>query len=295
MPQANNHWIEVYWPRRPGEPRGKDGFLWLYYHVGKRKMDGKIRKGDRILFYETKRHPDQKWPGGETIFAIGTVMHDAGEPMEPSWSGGKKWVWLRKVRVDRMVPETLGVPMSEVRRVLDWSPRAPIRRGPMRISQKKFDAIAARLNKGRSRVGEQSEASQRPPRQSDPEKRIELERIAVRAATKWYEALGYSVRSVEKDRVGWDLEAECLAHTLLIEVKGLSGHEIAVGLTPNEYAAMCRKTIRPRYRLFVVTAGFKTPKMAEFFYSEKDGCWADANMRRLDLRPIKSAIATANR
>lgn len=287
-----NYWIEVYWPRRPGETRGKGRSLWLYYHEGKRKMDDKIQKGDRILFYETQKHPDQKWPGGETIFASGTVAHEDGEPMEPSWSGGKKWMWLRKVKIDRMVPEPSGVPMSEVRRILGWSSRAPLRRGPMRISEKEFNALAQQLGGKRSQGGTRN--SRQSPRQSDPEKRIELERIAVRAATKWYEDLGYTVRSVEKDRVGWDLEAECEAHTLLIEVKGLSGREIAVGLTPNEYSAMCRKTIRSQYRLFVVTSGFQSPRMAEFFYSEKDGCWADVDERRLELRPIMSAIATAN-
>lgn len=287
-----NYWIEVYWPHRPGEVRGEDGALWLYYHEGKRRADKKIRKGDRVLFYETKKHPDQMWPGSETIFAAGTVAHVKGEPMRPAvMSGGKKWMWLRKVRKDQIVPEPSGIPMSKVREVLGWSSRAPLRRGPMRIEKEQFERLAGMLGRD---LGKRRQLHRRtsPGRQSDPQKRVELEKIAIGEATRWYEAQGYSVRSVERDCVGWDLEAECESHVLRVEVKGLSGRELIVGLTPNEYAAMQRKTIRPLYRLFVVSDGFGAIKTAEFAYSAVEDCWADADSRRLSFREIVGAVAS---
>ena len=90
-------------------------------------------------------------------------------------------------------------------------------------------------------------------RQPDPLRRAEVEHAAVRETVAHYKRLGYIVTSFEKDNLGWDLEA---AHpnrnlTLKLEVKGLSGTEPCIDVTPNEYACMSRH--RDEYRLCIVT------------------------------------------
>jgi Domain of unknown function (DUF3883) len=49
-----------------------------------------------------------------------------------------------------------------------------------------------------------------------------------------------TVKSVEMEYKGWDLEAQGGSDTLLVEVKGLCGSTAIIELTPNEYAQMQR-------------------------------------------------------
>jgi hypothetical protein len=72
--------------------------------------------------------------------------------------------------------------------------------------------------------------------QPDPYIRSRVERRAVDLVTQQFEALGYEVDSVARDNVGWDLNAlhRYTGARLQLEVKGLSGKEISVELTPNE-------------------------------------------------------------
>jgi len=108
-------------------------------------------------------------------------------------------------------------------------------------------------------------------RQADPEKRVAVERAAVVETTKYFEKMGYRIRSMEKDNVGWDLMAETDERELRLEVKGLSGKVIAVELTPNEYQAM--QTHCKTFRLCVVTAALTAPKLHVFAYSRDSGRW----------------------
>jgi len=66
--------------------------------------------------------------------------------------------------------------------------------------------------------------------------------------------LGYKVNSVELDNLGWDLEVirkQTILTILRVEVKGKSGSNISVDLTPNEYKKMM--LYKNSYRLAVVT------------------------------------------
>jgi Domain of unknown function (DUF3883) len=61
---------------------------------------------------------------------------------------------------------------------------------------------------------------------------------------------------VEKDNLGWDLEARREGEKVLhLEVKGLLGNELQVGLTPREYRAFKAhaESTMANYRLCVVT------------------------------------------
>lgn len=111
------------------------------------------------------------------------------------------------------------------------------------------------------------------PRQTDLFKRIEVEKNAIRAVTKHYEKLGYSVNSVEKDNVGWDLTATNNKTELKLEVKGLSGAIISTELTPNEFNKL-KADHQCIYRLCLVTEALtKKPKLKIFAYSKDTKAW----------------------
>lgn len=265
--------------------------MWMYYHTEKWEKDREVQKGDRVLFYETRNHPEEERRGEETIFAVGTVKKKRGERINPPRpSGGKRWNWKREVAA-RVVPPAAGVSMSEIRKALKWGNRATLRRSPMRISGEEFRRIEVLLAEGRRTFRNRIARKTGFPRQQDPDKRAQLERAAVNEAIRWYRKQGFKVESVEKDNLGWDLEAKSASVTWKIEVKGLSGSEVAVELTPNEFSAMRKVSLRPVYRLFVVTHGLSRPKGHEFFYSGKDSCWKDREHRILEIRRVVGARA----
>jgi hypothetical protein len=107
--------------------------------------------------------------------------------------------------------------------------------------------------------------------QSDPFLRQKIERIAIDLTCKRFNQLGYTVQSVERDNLGWDLEASQASRLLRLEVKGLSGNQLTIELTPNEYTAM--QSYRESYRLCVVTNALTTPSLEVFAYSPDSGQW----------------------
>lgn len=94
------------------------------------------------------------------------------------------------------------------------------------------------------------------PRQTDPELRRKVEQAAINHAIAHFESEAggsHRVASVEKDGVGWDLEAFADDGSVLkIEVKGLSGKDLVVELTPNEYAKMRSPGHRMDYIIYVL-------------------------------------------
>ena len=101
-----------------------------------------------------------------------------------------------------------------------------------------------------------------------------VEKAAIESVTKHYVELGYEVKSVERDNVGWDLEATLDKRKLKLEVKGLSGESIAVELTPNEYEKMNGN--QEVYRLCIVSLALKTPMLNIFGYNKECGHWLSA-------------------
>lgn len=131
------------------------------------------------------------------------------------------------------------------------------------------------------------------PKQPDPLLRQKVEQAAVLATTAYYEALGYDVDSVEADNFGWDLNAVHAARrlSLKLEVKGLSGTECCVELTPNEYDKL--KKHRESYRVCVVTQALSTPGLAIFSFSEESQRWEDQHGRLLQFEDIIAAKCRA--
>jgi hypothetical protein len=104
----------------------------------------------------------------------------------------------------------------------------------------------------------------------DQIKKLKIEESAIKVVCNYFEKIDYQVKSVEKDNVGWDLEATCDETKLKLEVKGLSGNTTSVELTPNEYEQM--KKDPSDYRLCIVTKALqKKPLLEIFYYSKKRG------------------------
>lgn len=110
---------------------------------------------------------------------------------------------------------------------------------------------------------------------TDPEHNSKVENAAINLVWRYYEELGYSLSSVEKDNIGWDLEASQNKTKLRIEVKGLSGKSPNIELSPNEYTAFSAN--HHHYRLAVVTTALTTPKLHICRYSQERESWQIAN------------------
>lgn len=124
-------------------------------------------------------------------------------------------------------------------------------------------------------------------KQSDPLKRIEVEKKAVSFVSKYYEKLGYSIDSFEKDNVGWDLTATKEKTKLKLEVKGLSGKDIATELTPNEFKHL--KADTRFYRLCIVTETLIKPNLKVFTYSNDNDKWTSEDGTTIEFQEITSA------
>ena len=131
------------------------------------------------------------------------------------------------------------------------------------------------------------------PRQHDVLRRQQVEKVAIETTAEHYIGLGYEVKSVERDNVGWDLEATLDKRRLKLEVKGLSGSEIAVELTPNEYAKMNEN--RDSFRLCTVTSTLTEPELSIFQLNSESGNWESRDGRSLTVNEGVSARCYANR
>jgi len=124
-------------------------------------------------------------------------------------------------------------------------------------------------------------------RQSDPLKRIEVEKKAVLFVTNHYKQLGYKIQSFEKDNVGWDLTATNSKTELKLEVKGLSGVSISTELTPNEFKNL--KADKTFYRLCIVIDTLKKPKLKVFAHSYDNNEWTSEDGTIIKFEEVVSA------
>lgn len=125
-------------------------------------------------------------------------------------------------------------------------------------------------------------------RNQDPFKRQETEKKAVQRVIKHYSKLGYKVKSVEREKIGWDLEARRKDILLKIEVKGLSSSNIIFELTPNEYKSLLKK--EENYRLCVVSSIQTKSKLNIFSYSSDSDQWEDEDSVRLKIEEKIAAL-----
>lgn len=141
--------------------------------------------------------------------------------------------------------------------------------------------------------------SKLPPKNFDPEARKRIELAAVAHATRYYKSIeggGRAVKSVERDNCGWDLTVTAPnGEVLKVEVKGLTGAECIVELTPNEYKMMRSVEHRDQYVIYIVTqADTYNARSHVFRYLRdestlKDPIWASSDGRRLRIKPMTAA------
>ena len=122
----------------------------------------------------------------------------------------------------------------------------------------------------------------------DPDKLVKVERAAVQVVQRYFEDKGYSIESVERQCLGWDLNAARNGTTLHAEVKGCSRSELVAELTPNEYTQSRKK--RDSYRICIVTDALKKPTLHVFRWSDEANCWRDLHQRRLLIETKTGAI-----
>ncbi len=129
------------------------------------------------------------------------------------------------------------------------------------------------------------------PHQPDPFLRQKVEQAAIAVVKEHYTRLGYQVDSVERDNVGWDLNAIRDKRELKLEVKGLSSSDVVIQLTPNEYAMMQKH--RDTYRICIVTTALTEPALEVFSYVPESNQWESADRRVLNVKPITGAECRA--
>ncbi|MFZ3214283.1 MAG: hypothetical protein WA188_22480 [Terriglobales bacterium] len=88
-------------------------------------------------------------------------------------------------------------------------------------------------------IGEDGKKNKKPttpgsPRQQDINKKQRIERIAMDLTSRHFGSLKYNIVPIYKDNLGWDLDAvhRYTGVRLKLEVKGLSGGEVRVEMTP---------------------------------------------------------------
>ena len=128
-------------------------------------------------------------------------------------------------------------------------------------------------------------------RQPDIYKRQKIEKNAIKVTTAHFKRMEYEVNSVEGDNVGWDLEAlhRYSGNQLKLEVKGLSGSQVCVEMTRQEYEMMRKH--KKDYRVCVVTRALEEQarRLWVFTYNEISKAWVDQNDRPIQIKEVISA------
>ena len=144
------------------------------------------------------------------------------------------------------------------------------------------------IKTGNNPVSKNKKGKAGSPWQTDPLKRQQVEEAAIKKTIEHYEQLGYSITSVEKDNVGWDLEANIGKKKILVEVKGLSQNQIIIELTPNEYLNMQKH--EDLYRICVLINALSPKKSLSIFsYSPENNQWEDEKGKALKISEIIGA------
>jgi hypothetical protein len=132
------------------------------------------------------------------------------------------------------------------------------------------------------------------PRSADIAAPLGVERVAIESVAARYRSLGYSVTSVERDRVGWDLAASMNGQLWFrLQVKGLSADLPRAELTPNEFEQM--QAQRSTYRVCLVTNARAAPVISEFSWNEGRSGWFDDAGRQLTVETRMGAVVSVDR
>jgi len=145
------------------------------------------------------------------------------------------------------------------------------------------------LQRPAAKAAKRKPTNGRGARQPDTEKRQRVENAAMDHAMAYYRSpAGGSRHAVDvsaKDK-GWDIEATIpgTRDTLHVEVKGLSGNQLSVELTPNEFDKMTRHF--RTFVIYVVTDALgKQPHARRFrcYRSRTKRAWRDESGQALKI------------
>jgi Domain of unknown function (DUF3883) len=117
--------------------------------------------------------------------------------------------------------------------------------------------------------------------------RARVEDAAMKKLEAHFKALGYSVKYCDADNLGWDFEAKKAATTLHLEVKGLSGDNAVVELTPNEYKAMQERP--SSYQVCIVTNALEDEKRRLRVFACENDRWVSKQGELLNIQPKTAA------
>jgi hypothetical protein len=100
-----------------------------------------------------------------------------------------------------------------------------------------------------------------------PEHNRKVEQAAIAYVKKYLKRRDYRVRSREREKIGYDLEAVKHGHALYVEVKGVSGNVPEFIITQNEFKKAAELE---DYWIYAVTRVTTSPKMHRFAGSKLD-------------------------
>jgi hypothetical protein len=249
-PNDNEQWTPEQWHRSMvgGAANGRaPGNRWS---VGRRTQG--IERGDRGYLY-------RQGPHGRGLVAIAEITHEPfvaddwrGTGGEASYVGLR---WLDCLPLEEMITldelET-HVPAFPWRKVYSSGREVPGMQG-----EQLYDLWANRVFD----VTGLPDALIADAGFGSAAENLRVERAAVNFVREAYIARNYLVKSVERDRCGWDLTVQNADEELHVEVKGVSGPLPRFFLTANEYQQAAQD--RLRWRLIVVTNALVQPKSYE--------------------------------
>ncbi|MDW9464053.1 DUF3883 domain-containing protein [Sinorhizobium meliloti] len=167
---------------------------------------------------------------------------------------------------------------------------------------KLLNSILKNIDLGRTSTDRRSGSkpnSNRSGWQADVERRRKIEEAAVVAVGSKLERLGFTIESVEKENLGYDLVATRNEEVLHIEVKGRSGSDVSAELTVNEFACLknyqTQRSPNAHYRIAIVTDALNKPIINEFVMvrgQKSQWCTLDGRLR-LDFEERMAARLTS--
>ena len=104
----------------------------------------------------------------------------------------------------------------------------------------------------------------------NPEENKEVEKAAIAIVKKKYKFDGWTVKSVERDKCGYDLECHKGETTENIEVKGVRGSEQSFFITAREVQ---QAQTDPKFVLFLVTSALTSPVLSRYSGPEFVRCF----------------------
>lgn len=112
--------------------------------------------------------------------------------------------------------------------------------------------------------------------QTDPEERKKVEDAAVRVVTKKYKAAKWQVKSVEREKVGYDLHCTKGDKVECVEVKGTTGSQERFIITANE---LNKAKTDPLFVLYIVTNVLTKPTQKKYLGKQL--------IAQFDIQPIQ--------